>query len=128
MSQFTTRCRELPMRTALKIASIAVAAFTAAVALACGMGFQPGWANGWPGLSKHIVFTAFMTVILCVMLLSAGAALFAVPCSLFQRFIKRSYVGWGMFISLMIVWAIVAVLIGIRAFPSIRSAIANDWP
>ena len=128
MSQFNTRCRELPMRTALKIVIIAVAAFTAAVMSACGMGFQPGWANGWPGLSKHIGFASFMTMILCVMLLSAGAALFAVPCSLFQRFIKRSYVGWGMFISLMIVWAVVAVLIGIREFPSIRSDIAKDWP
>lgn len=128
MSQSTTRWREFPLWTALKIGSIPMATFTAALMSACGMGFQPGWANGWPGLLKHIVFATFMSMILCVMLLSAGAALVAVPCSLVQRFINRNFLGWGMLISLMIVWAMVAVLIGILAFPSIRSDNANAWP
>ena len=128
MGQFIERCRELPMRTALKISGISVCAIFAEGLSACSMGFQSGWANGWPGISRDIVFAAFMSGVYFLMLMSAGAALFAVPCAFFQQCIKRNYIGWGAFMSLMLIWSIGAAILSAGEFPSLRSSITTELP
>ena len=127
MTRFIESCREFPMRAAYRIVGIAVSALGFAGFAGCGMGFQPGWANV-PGLSKHLVFATVMSVILFLMLLSAGAALFAVPCSFSQKLIKRNYFGWGAFAFLILLWVVVSGVLCVGAFSSIRSSITHEWP
>jgi hypothetical protein len=128
MIRFIERCRELSMRTAVTILGISVSSLLAEGLVVCSLGFQPGWANGWPGASKHSVFAAFLSGALFLMLVSVGAAVFAVPCSLLQRLIKREYVGWGAFASLMLAWAVLATILSAGAFPALRASILKEWP
>src|SRR5438105_4571923 len=111
MNRFIERCRELPTRAAFTILGISASELLVEGFLVCVMGFQPGWANGWPSVSKHSVFAAFLSGAFFLMLVSAGAVVFAVPCSLLRRLIKRYYVGWGALASLMLVWAYLAAIV-----------------
>jgi hypothetical protein len=128
MNRFIERFRGLSTRAAFTILSISASTLLVEGFLVCGMGFQPGWANGWPGVSKHSVFAAFMSGAFFLMLVSVGAAVFAVPCSLLQRHIKRDFIGWGAFASLMLVCAIFAAILSVSVFPALRANIMKEWP
>jgi hypothetical protein len=128
MNRFIERFRELPTRAAFTILGISASMLLVEGFLVCGMGFQPGWANGWPGVSKHSVFAAFMSGAFFLMLVSVGAAVFAVPCSLLQRLMKRDFIGWGAFASLMLVCVILAAILSVSVFPALRANIVREWP
>lgn len=36
--------------------------------------FAPGWANGWPGLSMHVVWTSGMTFFVFIMLMTCASS------------------------------------------------------
>jgi hypothetical protein len=128
MNRLIARCRDLPMRTAFTILRIAASSLLMEGFFVCGMGFQPGWANGWPGVSKHSVFAAVMAGAFFFMLVSVGAAVFAVPCSLLQRLVKRDFIGWGAFVSLMLVWTMLAAILSASVFPPLKASITKEWP
>ena len=128
MNRLIAACRDLPRRTAFRILGIAASSLLMEGFFVCGMGFQPGWANGWPGVSKHSVFAAVMAGAFFFMLVSVGAAVFAVPCSLLQRLVKRDFIGSGAFVSLLLVWAILAAILSASVFPAIRAGIMKEWP
>jgi hypothetical protein len=94
----------------------------------CPTGFAPGWANGWPGISKHTVFAGFMTGMLLLAQIAVATGLLALPCFVLDRIVKKNYVGWSSFLASMTVALLIALYVCSRAYPAIRAAIAKDWP
>ena len=90
------------------------------------MGFQPGWANGWP-VSKHVVFASFVTAMLVVGVVSLVTTVLVMLCFAFGRFAKRPYVGWSSFflVLLLLLTVIAASIPG--AYAIVHAAIAQDW-
>jgi hypothetical protein len=128
MTPSIERYRQFPIRTAYGIFAISTAAIFVEAILVCCLGFAPGWANGWGSISKHTVFATFFSGAVLVMIVTAGTALLAFPCSLLQRLIKRDFLGWGAFASLVLVCAVVAVIFCVGIFPDVRRSIAKEWP
>jgi hypothetical protein len=120
--------RRFSMKVALTIIVVSACALGAEAFLAFGLGFAPGWANGWPGISKHTVFAAVFSGGFSLALFAVGAVVFAVPCSIFDWLINRDYVGWRVFLSLMLAWAPIAAFLGFWVYPALRAGIAKEWP
>jgi len=127
MARFINEFRELSPRTSFFVAGFSVAALFAQVFVACCMGFQPGWANGLP-VSKHSAFAAVMSGFFFMMLMSAGAAVFVIPCAYFERAIEQEFAGWWAFALLILLFSLLATFLTWNAFPVIRASIAADWP
>src|SRR5687767_10604613 len=97
MFRFKARFRRLQSETASTVRWYAALLLIAHACCACPFGFNPGWANGWPGVSKHTVFAAASAMLLFTMIVTLGVAIFIVPCSYFERVVQRDFVGWGTF-------------------------------
>lgn len=104
-----------------------IAIVVGSLATLIGMGFQPGWANGWPGgISQDVVFASFVTAIFAATSLSGVAALLTVPCIAAERRIKRPFVGWTLFIAVL---TIVFIVVGVacpHVFASVRASMARE--
>ncbi|MFO1096277.1 MAG: hypothetical protein U0992_23685 [Planctomycetaceae bacterium] len=75
-----------------------IAIVVGSLATLIGMGFQPGWANGWPGgISQDVVFRVVCDRDFAAYPVSQRRLL-TVPCIAAERRIKRPFVGWTLFI------------------------------
>jgi hypothetical protein len=90
--------------------------------------FQPGWADGWPGASKHVVWAGGMAGIAFVMFVLFGTSAFTVPCLYLQRAAERDYLGWRAFGAMTAVWSLLGLALACIAFLALRSEIAREWP
>jgi hypothetical protein len=118
------RFRDLSMSTACLIATLAGAAFYATAQTFLYLGFQPGWANGVPGVSQRTVFAIVMSVFCLAALLQLGIALTIVPCALIQRKTNCGYVGWSLLVfSTVAVVALSAFLVALGFYPLAHAAI-----
>ncbi len=122
------RYRRLPKNFALRPLVGSAGVLGLELALACPLGFAPGWANGWPGVSKHTAFAAVFSAAAFVALIAAGIGVSAIASSLIQRFIERDFVGWGAFAALLMAWVGYAVFLSTRIYPGLRASIAAEWP
>jgi hypothetical protein len=93
-----------------------------------GLWFQPGWANGWPGLSKHDVWAAGMTVLVWLLAVCGGAAVFVLIGGILQAAMRRDYAGWTAFALLMVAWLLICTNAVICRFSGVRATIAHEWP
>ncbi len=125
---------ELSPRTAFLVAAFSVSAIFGQALIAFCMGFQPGWANGWPGISKHSVFAAVMSAFLFMMLMSAGFAVFVIPCAYLERTVKRKFtwwrgfpLGWRAVALFTLGFSLLAAFLSLSAFPVIRASVATEW-
>jgi hypothetical protein len=109
-----------------RIAIVAFGIFGLSMAVLVALGFQPGWANGWP-ISKHTVFASFVTVTLVVGVFSLVTAVLIMLCYGIQQFANRAFVGWSSFlvIFLMTILATVVSVPGVYAI--VHAAIVQDW-
>lgn len=93
------------------------------------LAFSPGWANGWPfRLTIHPVWSTGMSVLLFLLLVTAGVGIGAVACAGCQRFgigPRRARV-------LYMIWlacsAILAALASHWAFGVIHASTREMWP
>ena len=94
-----------------------------------GMGFQPGWANGWPlGISKHVVFASFVTTIFAVAsLCGAASRLIAFGC-LAVRILKKSYTGWIFFVVAMTLLFVTVSATCPYFYATVYADILREWP
>jgi hypothetical protein len=127
MTRRIERFRHLTREDAIAVLCTSLALLAGDAGLTFGLGFQPGWANGWPGLSKHSVFATFISTALFVAVVSGASALAAFPCSLLQRLVPRPYVGWGALALGILAAAVLAAILSVHLFPEIRASIANEW-
>jgi hypothetical protein len=128
LHQLRENWEEHPLRTGYRILGVCMAALMCEAFVVCGMGFQPGWANGWPGgISKHVVFAVWATGMLLIMLLTSGAGVLAVVCSHLQQLVRRRSVGWAAFAWLFVVWVVVATVVCFNVFPGIHASIVQEW-
>ncbi len=93
-----------------------------------GMGFQPGWANGWPmGISKHVVFASFVTIIFAVSSVSGAAAVLVMLCSVAERISKRSFVGWPSFLVVLFLVFVTVLMACPRVYAIVHMCIVQEW-
>ena len=120
------RWRQLDAGDAGRIAIVSFGSFGLSMTILVCMGFQPGWANGWP-VSKHVVFASFVTAMLVVGVVSLVTTVLVMLCFAFGRYAKRPYVGWSSFflVLLLLLTVIAASIPG--AYAIVHAAIAQDW-
>ena len=90
-----------------------------------GLGFNPGWANGWPGgLAITEVWPAGMTAILITGTIGLGALL---GLLLSRLATARPYAGI-VFLAWLMAGAILAILACISFYQSIHAEALEAWP
>lgn len=121
------RWRQLDAGDAGRIAIVSFGFFGLSMTVLVCMGFQPGWANGWP-ISKHVVFATFVTAMLVVGFTSLVTTVLVMLCYAVERFAKRPFVGWPsfFFVLLLLLTVIAAFIPG--AYATVHAAIVQDWP
>jgi hypothetical protein len=120
--------KEMSLRTAWRVlgASMAVIGFQAVVL--CPTTFAPGWANGWPGLSKHAVFAGYLTGMLLLAQMALAIGVLALFCAGLERRVKKDYIGWSSFLILTPIIFLAALHVCSRFYPEIRDSIAKECP
>ncbi len=93
----------------------------------CGMGFQPGWANGW-GVSKHLVFAAFVTGMVAVTATSFSVAVLLPIGYLAQVLTRKPFVGWLSFAALLAIALVVVLTVCPRVYQAVHAEIVCAWP
>jgi hypothetical protein len=71
--------KEMPYRTARRLFVGSILVLAAEAMILCPCGFAPGWANGWPGLSKHTAFAGFATAMLLLAQIAVASGLLVFP-------------------------------------------------
>src|SRR5688500_15873334 len=116
------RPRTLSPRSAWRIAGASAAALLLETVFVCCLGFAPGWANGWPGASKHTGFATLMALALLLTRALAGAAALAPPCAYGGRAAGRLTAGWRAFVVSLLAWVAASAVLPWRSYPEIRSS------
>jgi hypothetical protein len=116
------------MRAGLRISLIAFTVATLDIAVVVFLGFQPSWAEGWPGVSKHEVFSFFVVLMLFLASMAISASLLAPLCSIIDHMIKRPYLGSRIFFSCLFACCITFLYIFIQLYEHIYASIQMDWP
>jgi hypothetical protein len=119
--------KEMSISTARRLFVGSMVALGLQAGIVCPCGFAPGWANGWPGISKHVAFAGVMTFHLLLAQLILATGLLAPLSAGLERMVRRAYVGWGSFLALMAVALVVAIDNCSRVYPALRDAIAEEW-
>jgi hypothetical protein len=109
-----------------RIAIVSFGIFGLSMTVLAGMGFQPGWANGWP-ISKHTVFALFVTSMLFVGFVSLVTSVLIMLCYGVQYFADYPLVGWLTFLLALslVILATAASAPGVYAI--VHAAIVQDW-
>ena len=120
------RWRHLRVEDAGRIAIVSFGIFGLSMAILVGMGFQPGWANGWP-ISKHTVFASFVTIMLVGGLVSLANAGLVMLSYAVEQFAKRPFVGWSSFLLLIFLLLLATAVSSPRVYAIVHAAIVQDW-
>jgi hypothetical protein len=110
-----------------KIAYVSLRALLILLLCFIGCSFEPGWANGWPGVSKHDAFSGVLVIMLIITHL-AVAGLLAPVCGRLQGRARHKWSGWIFFACLMIAALLIGLFVGTKVFPIFRASIAREWP
>jgi len=119
--------RQLDAGDAGRIAIVSFGIFGLSITILVGMGFQPGWANGWP-ISKHAVFASFATTMFVVGFVSLVTTVLIMLCYAVERFAKRPFVGWSSFFFVLLLVLLVTVASSPGVYSVVHTAIVQDWP
>ena len=120
--------KKMPPRAAWRLLGGSMVVLALQVVVLFPTTFAPGWANGWPGISKHTVFAGFMTGMVLIAQVAVVVALLAPLCALLERAFKKDYLGWASFLGLSAIGILAALCVCLLAYPTIRSSIASEWP
>ena len=113
---------------AAAISVVAAAIGGMALIMLIGMGFQPGWANGWPlGISKHAVFASFVTIVFVVVSISFASALCIWLGVVAEQIAKRPFAGWTTFLVLLMVVTAGVLLACPRVYSVVHADIVREW-
>ena len=96
----------------------------------CGFSlcFAPGWANGWPGLSIHTVWSAGMSSLMSTFLMMLAIDLGAVVgLALGSRGIGLRY-GWFIYSVWLLTAAILITFVGIWLYDIVYADALKMWP
>lgn len=120
------RWRHLEAGDAGRIAIVAFGIFGLSMTVLVLMGFQPGWANGWP-VSKHTVFASFVSIMLFLGFVSLVTSVLIMLCYGVQYFANYPFVGWLTFLLALslVILATAASAPGVYAI--VHAAIVQDW-
>jgi hypothetical protein len=129
IAHVSARLRYLTRRHAEVTATVSGGILGGSLMVLIGMGFQPGWANGWPmGISKHTVFASFVTVIFVIASTSGSAAVFVALCHVAERIAKRTFVGWISFLVLLSLVFVAVLVACTKVYAVVFADIVRDWP
>jgi len=120
--------REMSRQTAWRMFGASSVVLLVQVMMLCPTTFSPGWANGWPGISKHTVFAGYISGMLLIAELAVATGPLALLGAGLERMVKKVYVGWSAFSISMAIVLPVAIFLASKAYPAIRASIASDWP
>lgn len=120
------RLRHLSRRDAVAITFCSAAVSVIALALLVGMGFQPGWAHGWP-FPKELMFATFVTAIFGVVSVSATSIPAIWLCYFSQQMTKRSASGWVAFLVVFVLACGCVILACPHVFTAVHAEIARNW-
>ncbi len=122
------RLRHLTRRHAEVTAIVSASILGGSLMVLVGMGFQPGWANGWPmGISKHTVFASFVTVIFAIVSMSGSAVVLVALCHMAERISKRTFVGWISFLILLSLVFVVVLDTCPELYAVVFADIVREW-
>jgi hypothetical protein len=113
----------------LSIARWSLLALAGELCAGFGLGFNPGWANRWPfGLTIYSVWSAAMSAVFCLLLITAAAgigALAGAACSYFDVGLHHGrvvYAGW------LACCGALALVAGLWAFREVYASTCEMWP
>lgn len=113
----------------LTIAGWSFGTFAGLIFLGFGPAYSPGWANGWPfGLSIQFVWSAGMTVLFSLLLMTAAAGAGAVVgavcayCGVGLRHGRAIYAGW------LVLCCALALFASLWAFREVHASTWELWP
>jgi hypothetical protein len=115
-------------RNWLAIAGKSLAALPIVAFFGFPLAFSPGWANGWPfGLTIYSVWSAGMSVLYFLLLMTGGVGLGALVCAGWSYFggprsSKVVYAGW------LVCCCVLATLLSLRTFGEIYASTLKMWP
>jgi hypothetical protein len=128
MANLPLRLRHLTRRDAALLSVVGAAIGGMALTMLVGMGFQPGWANGWPmGISKHVVFASFVTIIFVIVSVSLASALLIWLGVFVEQIAKRPFVGWMTFFAVLLVVTVGVLLASPHVYAVIHAGIVREW-
>jgi len=113
----------------LAVAGCSFLALAGELFVGCGFAFNPGWANGWPfGLTIHSVWSAGMSFLLFLILMTAAAGIGAIVGATYScfgvgfRHGRAVYVGW------LVCCCVLALAASLWAFREIYASTLEMWP
>jgi hypothetical protein len=129
MASLNSRLRHLTWHDAGVTAVVFAAILCMSLVMLVCMGFQPGWANGWPmGISKHSVFTLFVTTIFAVASVSGAGATLILLCFLAEHILKRPFVGWTSFVVVLLLVSVTVFMACPHVYAIVHADIVREWP
>ncbi len=118
-------------KTSAKVLDWSAGALAFELLVLIALCFQPSWAAGWPGISKHTVFGAVVTGLFWMVLVTAITAVVAlVLVCLDRKFGVRPNIVHAVSFFVVMVFLILLTIIAFSAtvFRSLRDSIAREWP
>jgi len=126
--QDDTRFANFSWETTRRLGFAVLAIVGTASFLLVTLAFQPGWANGWPmGISKHVVFSVFVTTMLILIISSCCAVLVAIVSYLVQETTNRQFTGWSTFLVAIVLLCLSISFATPRVFAAIHASIKSEW-
>jgi hypothetical protein len=131
LATMESRRSNVPSKTSAKVLDWSAGALAYELLVLTALCFQPSWAAGWPGISKHAVFGAVVTGLFWMVLVTAITAVVALVWGcLVRKFGMRPNIVLAVSFFLVM---IILILLTITAFSgtifhSLRDSIAREWP
>ncbi len=119
----------MPPRDWFRIAGISFAAMGSCMYVGCGLGFAPGWANGWPGgLTIYTVWSTGISILLFVILVSGMTAIGATAGGICSKQGIGLRHGRSFFVAWLVISTALALAASFRAFQSVYASTLAMWP
>lgn len=110
------RFRSLSWRNAKRLALTAGLLFAAECYLLFPLFFQPSWAKGWPGISQSQVFSAVMTFLVDVGMLTLSFGASSLVGFSLERRLAWPYLGWSIVVGVTMAALVAALLFSPRIY------------
>ncbi len=128
MAPILSRSRQMTWKTACVAALVLFSISCMSLVVFCGMTFQPGWANDWPmRISKHTVFSLYVTIMFAIISISFTAAVLVIPCHFGERMVGKPFVGWAFFIFLLCIVGGTVLVVCPDVYRMVHASIAREW-
>ena len=113
----------------LSLAACSFMALAGAMCCGCPFWFSPGWANGWPfGLTIYFVWSAGMSFIVFILLMTAAAGIGAIAVATYADFGGGARPGRAFYTGFLACCCVLALAASRWAFREIYASTLKMWP